>query len=74
MSGEEIGLLKLCRIGIGAGLRRIEALTAPLLEWFAERNRLLEEAAARLKSDAAGAGKIAGLQQELEGSVKTSCN
>jgi alanyl-tRNA synthetase len=48
----QIGLLKFVHeIGVGAGIRRIEAFTGPgAYGWFAAQQRLLEEAAARAGS------------------------
>ncbi|HEY2805304.1 MAG TPA: alanine--tRNA ligase [Gemmatimonadales bacterium] len=48
----QIGLLKFVgESGVGSGVRRVEALTGPgAFAWFADQNRLLNEAAAKLGS------------------------
>ncbi|NLZ92547.1 MAG: alanine--tRNA ligase [Firmicutes bacterium] len=50
----EIGVFKIIsEAGIGAGMRRIEALTgAGAYKWFVKRNQLLEDSAAQLKGSA----------------------
>lgn len=68
-SAGEIGLCKiLAETGIGAGLRRIEALTgAGAYRWFNQRNEVLEEAAAQMKSSPELLPeKISGLQGEYK--------
>ncbi|MCR3921853.1 MAG: alanine--tRNA ligase [Firmicutes bacterium] len=63
----EIGLFKIVsEAGIGAGLRRIEAVTgAGAYQWFSARNQVLEQAAAQLKGSALQLPeKISGLQTE----------
>ena len=48
----QIGLLRFAaEVGVGAGVRRIEAITGPgAFRWFDAQQRLLEEAASRLGS------------------------
>ena len=68
-SAGEIGLCKiLTETGIGVGLRRIEALTgAGAYRWFNQRNEVLEEAAAQMKSSPELLPeKITGLQGEYK--------
>ncbi|EEG76152.1 alanine--tRNA ligase [Dethiobacter alkaliphilus] len=68
-SAGEIGLLKIVsEAGIGAGMRRIEALTgAAAYRWFAQRNQLLEQCAAQLKSSPEQLPeRISGLQAEFK--------
>ena len=65
----QIGLFKIIsEAGIGAGLRRIEAVTgAAAYHWFNQRNQLLEQAAGQLKSAVEQVpDKIRGLQTELK--------
>jgi alanyl-tRNA synthetase len=65
----EIGLFKiLAETGIGAGLRRIEALTgAGAYRWFNQRNEVLELAAVQMKSaPELLPEKITGLQAEYK--------
>ncbi|HHU30189.1 MAG TPA: alanine--tRNA ligase [Firmicutes bacterium] len=65
----DIGLFKIVSEGgIGAGVRRIEALTAgAAYRYFAERNAVLEEAASQVKSDPLQlVEKISGLQAEIK--------
>ncbi|MBT9140104.1 MAG: Alanine--tRNA ligase [Dehalococcoidia bacterium] len=68
-SAGEIGLFKiLTETGIGAGLRRIEALTgAGAYRWFNQRNEVLEHAAVQMKSSPELLPeKITGLQSEYK--------
>ncbi len=68
-SAGEIGLFKIfAETGIGAGLRRIEALTgAEAYRWFNQRNEVLEQAAAQLKSSPEQLPeKITALQSEYK--------
>lgn len=68
-SAGEIGLFKIIsESGIGAGTRRIEALTgAGAYRWYTERTALLEQAAAQLKSSPDQLPeKINGLQSEYK--------
>ncbi|MBT9167152.1 MAG: Alanine--tRNA ligase [Syntrophomonadaceae bacterium] len=68
-SAGEIGLFKiLAETGIGAGLRRIEALTgAGAYRWFNQRNKVLEQAAVQMKSSPEMLPeKITGLQSEYK--------
>ncbi len=68
-SAGEIGLFKiLAETGIGAGLRRIEALTgAGAYRWFNQRNEVLEHAAVQMKSSPELLPeKITGLQSEYK--------
>lgn len=65
----EIGLFKiLSESGIGAGLRRIEALTGSgAYNWFNSRNQTLERVAAQLKSSAdVVPDRVTGLQVEYK--------
>jgi alanyl-tRNA synthetase len=68
-SSGEIGLFKIIsESGIGAGLRRIEAVTgAGAYQWFDGRNQVLERAAAQLKSVPEQLpDRISGLQAEYK--------
>ena len=68
-SAGEIGLLKIIsEAGIGAGIRRIEALTgAAAYRYFEQRNGLLEQVSAQLKTSVEQLPeRVTGLQAEVK--------